>query len=425
MLSDLGLFERSMNGNVVFIVIVVFLCVDFILERGLEWLNLRGMATKLPQKLQGIYDEKEYERFQHYKRETDRFELLHSSFSFLVMMVFLCLGGFGWYNNWVVGQTGNTILQTLLFVLGLSLASGIVGLPFDWYATFHIEEKYGFNKTTVKTYWLDLLKGMLVSGIVGGLLLSAVVWFYEWAGALFWLYAWGIITVFSVFMAMFYSQLIVPLFNKQTPLAEGSLRDKIQEFAAKVGFRLDNIFVIDGSRRSTKANAYFTGVGPKKRIVLYDTLIENLTEEEIVAVLAHEVGHYKKKHTIQFMLASVIQTGLILWLFSLLVGQPALSVALGGDKAYFQLGLIAFTILYSPVSMLIGLFMNAWSRKNEYEADAFAARNYDSSYLISGLKKISVKALSNLTPHPLYEWVYYSHPSLLKRIKAIMQISVK
>lgn len=425
MLSDLGLFERSMNGNVVFIVIVVFVCVDFILERGLEWLNLRGMATKLPQKLQGIYDEKEYERFQHYKRETDRFELLHSSFSFLVMMVFLCLGGFGWYNNWVVGQTGNTILQTLLFVLGLSLASGIIGLPFDWYATFHIEEKYGFNKTTVKTYWLDLLKGMLVSGIVGGLLLSAVVWFYEWAGALFWLYAWGIITVFSVFMAMFYSQLIVPLFNKQTPLAEGSLRDKIQEFAAKAGFRLDNIFVIDGSRRSTKANAYFTGVGPKKRIVLYDTLIENLTEEEIVAVLAHEVGHYKKKHTIQFMLASVMQTGLILWLFSLLAGQPALSVALGGDKAYFQLGLIAFTILYSPVSMLIGLFMNAWSRKNEYEADAFAARNYDGSYLISGLKKISVKALSNLTPHPLYEWVYYSHPSLLKRIKAIMQISVK
>lgn len=263
---------------------------------------------------------------------------------------------------------------------------------------------------------------MLVSGVIGGLLLSAVVWFYEWAGSFFWLYAWGIVSVFSVFMAMFYSQLIVPLFNKQTPLEAGALRDKINAFAEKVGFKLDNIFVIDGSKRSTKANAYFTGFGPRKRIVLYDTLIKDLTEEEIVAVLAHEVGHNKKRHTVQFMLASVIQTGVILWLFSLFVNQPALSMALGGDRACFQLGLIAFTILYSPLSMILGLVMNAWSRKNEYQADAFAARYYDGESLISGLKKISVKSLSNLTPHPLYEWVYYSHPSLLKRIRAIGQI---
>ena len=223
-------------------------------------------------------------------------------------------------------------------------------------------------------------------------------------------------------MAMFYSQLIVPLFNKQTPLEAGALRDKINAFAEKVGFKLDNIFVIDGSKRSTKANAYFTGFGPRKRIVLYDTLIKDLTEEEIVAVLAHEVGHNKKRHTVQFMLASVIQTGVILWLFSLFVNQPALSMALGSDRACFQLGLIAFTILYSPLSMILGLVMNAWSRKNEYQADAFAARYYDGESLISGLKKISVKSLSNLAPHPLYEWVYYSHPSLLKRIRAIGQV---
>ena len=308
-------------------------------------------------------------------------------------MVFLCTGGFGWWNAWVVTWTDQAVLQTLLFMLGLSLVSGLLGLPFDWYATFHIEEKYGFNKTTMKTYGLDLLKGMLVSGVIGGLLLSAVVWFYEWAGSFFWLYAWGIVSVFSVFMAMFYSQLIVPLFNKQTPLEAGALRDKINAFAEKVGFKLDNIFVIDGSKRSTKANAYFTGFGPRKRIVLYDTLIKDLTEEEIVAVLAHEVGHNKKRHTVQFMLASVIQTGVILWLFSLFVNQP-----------------------------ILGLVMNAWSRKNEYQADAFAARYYDGESLISGLKKISVKSLSNLTPHPLYEWVYYSHPSLLKRIRAIGQI---
>ena len=223
-------------------------------------------------------------------------------------------------------------------------------------------------------------------------------------------------------MAMFYSQLIVPLFNKQTPLQEGSLRDKIQAFAGKVGFKLDNIYVIDGSKRSTKANAYFTGLGPKKRVVLYDTLIDELTEEEIVAVLAHEVGHYKKRHTLRSMVVSVIQMGVLFWLFSLCVNNVALSEALGGDRAYFQMGLIAFAILYSPVNLILGVGMNVWSRNNEYEADAFAARYYEGDYLVSGLKKISVKSLSNLTPHPLYEYIYYSHPSLLKRIDAIKRI---
>lgn len=408
-----------MNTEIVFIVIVVFLVVDFVVERGLEWLNMKAMSPVLPVTLRGIYDEQEYGRFQDYKRENNRLGLFSSVFSFVVMLIFLSLGGFGWWNRLVVGMTDNTILQTLLFMLGISLASGIITLPFDWYATFHIEEKYGFNKTTVKTYVGDLLKGMIISGIIGGVLLAAVIWFYEWAGPLFWLYAWGVVTLFSVFMALFYSQLIVPLFNKQTPLEAGSLRTKISDFARRVGFKLDNIYVIDGSKRSTKANAYFTGFGPKKRIVLYDTLIKDLTEEEIVAVLAHEVGHYKRKHTFQFMLASLLQTGVILWLFSLFVNLPALSMALGGEQAYFQLGLIGFAILYTPVSMVLGLVMNAWSRKNEYEADAFAARNYDGNFLISGLKKISVKALSNLTPHPVYEWVYYSHPSLLKRMEAI------
>ncbi len=411
-----------MNSEIVFIVIVVFLCADFVFERLLSWLNTKAMSPNLPSNLEGIYDEKEYRRFQNYKRENDRFGLLTSSFSFVVTLVFLCLGGFAWWNDIVLSVTDHDILQTLLFMFGLSVASGVIGMPFEWYATFYIEEKYGFNKTTVKTYIADLLKGTLVSGIIGGLLLSAVVGFYNWAGNSFWLYAWGVGTFFSLLMAMFYSQLIVPLFNKQTPLEAGSLRDKIKEFAQQVGFKLDNIYVIDGSKRSTKANAYFTGLGAKKRIVLYDTLIKELTEEEIVAVLAHEVGHYKRKHTVQFMVASVLQMGAILFLFSLFVNQASLSEALGGDQAYFQLGLIAFSMLYSPVSMVLGLFMNAWSRKNEYEADRFAATNYKGEYLISGLKKISVKALSNLTPHPTYEWVYYSHPSLLKRIKAIINV---
>lgn len=411
-----------MSSETIFFIIVVFLCLDFVLERVLESLNSKHMSPVLPDSLKGIYDEKEYSRFQSYKRENGRLDSWSSGVGFVVMIVFLVAGGFGWYNSWVVSLTDSVVWQTILFVVGLSVVSSVLDIPFDYYATFRIEEKYGFNKTTRRVYWLDTVKELFLSLVLGGVLLALVVWFYTWAGTYFWLYAWGAVTLFSVFMAMFYSQLIVPLFNKQTPLQEGSLRDKIQAFAGKVGFKLDNIYVIDGSKRSTKANAYFTGLGPKKRVVLYDTLIDELTEEEIVAVLAHEVGHYKKRHTLRSMVVSVIQMGVLFWLFSLCVNNAALSEALGGDRAYFQLGLIAFAILYSPVNLILGVGMNVWSRSNEYEADAFAARYYKGDYLVSGLKKISVKSLSNLTPHPLYEYIYYSHPSLLKRIDAIKRI---
>ena len=411
-----------MSSEIIFSIIVVFLCLDFMLERVLESLNSKHMSPVLPDSLKGIYDEKEYSRFQSYKRENGRLDCWSSGVGFGVMIVFLVAGGFGWYNSWVVSLTDSVVWQTIFFVMGLSVASTVLDIPFDYYATFRIEEKYGFNKTTRRVYWLDAVKELFLSLVLGGVLLALVVWFYTWAGTYFWLYAWGAVTLFSVFMAMFYSQLIVPLFNKQTPLQEGSLRDKIQNFAEKVGFKLDNIYVIDGSKRSTKANAYFTGLGPKKRVVLYDTLIDELTEEEIVAVLAHEVGHYKKRHTLRSMVVSVIQMGVLFWLFSLCVNNAALSEALGGDRAYFQLGLIAFAILYSPVNLILGIGMNVWSRSNEYEADAFAARYYEGDYLVSGLKKISVKSLSNLTPHPLYEYIHYSHPSLLKRIDAIKRI---
>ena len=411
-----------MSSETIFFIIVVFLCLDFVLERVLESLNSKHMSPVLPDSLKGIYEEKEYSRFQSYKRENGRLDSWSSGVGFVVMIVFLVAGGFGWYNSWVVSLTDSVVWQTILFVVGLSVVSSVLDIPFDYYATFRIEEKYGFNKTTRRVYWLDTVKELFLSLVLGGVLLALVVWFYTWAGTYFWLYAWGAVTLFSVFMAMFYSQLIVPLFNKQTPLQEGALRDKIQAFAGKVGFKLDNIYVIDGSKRSTKANAYFTGLGPKKRVVLYDTLIDELTEEEIVAVLAHEVGHYKKRHTLRSMVVSVIQMGVLFWLFSLCVNNVALSEALGGDRAYFQMGLIAFAILYSPVNLILGVGMNVWSRNNEYEADAFAARYYEGDYLVSGLKKISVKSLSNLTPHPLYEYIYYSHPSLLKRIDAIKRI---
>lgn len=408
-----------MEVDFIFILLVVILSVSFIAERWLEILNLRAMAPQMPEKLKGIYEEKEYGRFQNYKREQDRLGMWSSGLSFVILMGLLLTGGLGKYNAWIVSFTDSGIGQVLLFMLGVGFVMEWIELPFHWYATFHIEEKYGFNKTTRKTFWLDTVKGWLLSLLFGGLVLTAIVWFYGWAGNYFWLYAWGMIAFVSVLVSLFYSQWIVPLFNKQTPLEAGSLRDRIEAFAERNSFKLDRIYVIDGSRRSTKANAYFAGWGAKRRIVLYDTLIAELTEEEIVAVLAHEIGHYKKRHTLQFMAASVLQTGLLFWLFSLVISRPELSMALGADRGYFQLGLVAFAILYSPVSTLLGIGMNAWSRKNEYEADAYAATVANRDALITGLKKISVKALSNLTPHPLYEFVYYSHPSLLKRVAAI------
>ncbi len=411
--------EILMSSEVIFFIMVVFLCAEFMTERILEGLNRQAMAPDLPAVLKGIYEEKEYRRFQRYKKEGNRLDFFRSLFSFTIMIVFLIAGGFGWYNGWIVGLTDSLLWQTLGFVGGLSLVSFLLEIPFDMYATFRIEEKYGFNRMTPKTYVTDTLKELLISTLIGGVILSVVVGFYLWTGRWFWIYGWILITLFSVGMVMFYSRLIVPLFNKQVPLEAGSLRDKIEAFVLKAGFRPDRIYVMDGSKRTTKANAYFTGLGPKKRIVLYDTLLQELTEEEIVAVLAHEAGHAKKRHTLQMLGISAVQTGLMLWLFSLLVNQPALSQALGADRAYFQLGLIAFTLLYSPVNVMLGLAVNAWSRKNEYEADAYVASYAQGEFLISGLKKISVKALSNLTPHPAYEFVYYSHPSLLKRIKAI------
>jgi STE24 endopeptidase len=242
---------------------------------------------------------------------------------------------------------------------------------------------------------------------------------------MFWIYAWAVVSGFSVFMALFYSDLIVPLFNKQKPLEEGELRDAIEAFSKRVGFKLKNIYVIDGSKRSTKANAYFTGLGAKKRIVLYDTLIEDLETEELVAVLAHEIGHNKKKHVVQGLLLSLIQTGIVLFIFSLLIDNPQLSQALGVDEPNFHIGLVAFGILYSPVSFVLGIFMNMLSRKNEYQADEFAARNYKPEALASALKKLSVKNLSNLTPHKTYVFFHYSHPTLLQRLAFLKQFEKK
>ena len=299
------------------------------------------------------------------------------------------------------------------------IASDILSLPFQWYSTFVIEEKYGFNKTTVKTFILDKLKGYLLGAVIGGGLLSLLIYLVQSIGADFWIWFSLMAAAFVLFINMFYTSLILPLFNKLTPLADGELKNAIEEFARKIDFPLDNIFVLDGSKRSKKANAFFSGIGKKKKIVLYDTLIENHTTEELVAVLAHEVGHFKKKHIIWGFVLSVIQIVFTLFVLSLMIFNEHVSMAMGGTEQAIHLNLIAFTILFSPISGITGLFMSMLSRKNEFEADAYAKENYNGGALARALKKLSVDSLSNLYPHPVYVFFHYSHPPLLKRLQKI------
>ncbi len=405
--------------NTIFWVMIGVLVFGYLLEQWLDRLNLKHTVPDLPKELEGIFDEEEYRKSQLYKRDNTRFSFISSSFSLLLMGLIFFLGGFGWLDSLLSAHISNYILFVLAFFGILALASDILTTPFDLYSTFVIEERYGFNRTTTKTYILDKLKGWLLGSIIGGGLLALITWIYMLTGSWFWLIVLGVVTLFSVFMNMFYSNLIVPLFNKQTPLEEGSLRSKIEDFATKANFRLDNIYMMDGSKRSSKANAYFTGLGPKKRIVLFDTLVNDLSEEEIVAVLAHEVGHNKKKHTTTGLVLSFLQTALTLYLFSLFVGVDSFAQALGGSEASFHLGLIAFGILYSPISTLLGLGTNLISRRNEYQADRFAREKYNADDLINALKVLSKTNLSNLTPHPAYVFFHYSHPPLLQRIRAM------
>ncbi len=405
--------------NIVFYIIIAILLFDFLLSSFLDYLNTTRWSDELPKEVEGIYDAKEYKKSQDYQRDNLKLSTIQSTLSLIIILFMLFVGGFAVVDGWVRDITNNEVLMAILFFGILMFASDIINTPFSYYDTFVIEEKYGFNKTTKKTFILDKIKGWILGAIIGGGLLALIVWFYQKTGQNFWLYAWGLITVFMVFITMFYSNLIVPLFNKQKPLEEGELRSAIEKFSEKEGFRLKNIYVIDGSKRSTKANAYFSGLGSKKRIVLFDTLINDLETEEIVGVLAHEIGHYKKKHTLTGILLSVFQMGLTLYILSLLVNNPELSKALGTEKTSFHLGLFAFGILYSPVSTVLGLGMNIFSRKNEYQADYFAKKHFGAESLIEALKKLSRKNLSNLTPHPAYVFFHYSHPPLLQRIKAL------
>ena len=405
-----------MTANTLFYIIIAILIISFLVDKILDALNAKHYNDTLPEDLQDVYDDTEYKKSQNYKTTNYKFGILTSTFSILLTLGFLLFDGFEFVDNIARGYSDHPIIVALVFFGIIMIGSDIVSTPFSYYSTFVIEEKFGFNKTTVKTFILDKIKGWLMMSIVGGGILALIIWFYQVTGNQFWLYAWGLVAVFTLFMNMFYSKLIVPLFNKQTPLEAGSLRNKISEYAQTVGFKLDKIFVIDGSKRSTKANAYFSGFGREKRVTLYDTLINDLDEDEIVAVLAHEVGHYKKKHIIFNLFSSILLTGLTLYILSLFISNPLLSNALGVEIPSFHIGLIAFGLLYSPISEITGLIMNVFSRKFEYQADDYAKNTYKAEPLITSLKKLSKNSLSNLTPHKAYVFMHYSHPTLLKRI---------
>jgi len=410
-------------AELLFAIIVIILIVDFALGRYLAFLNIKESGKELPALLRDIYDPEKYNKQQDYFRTNSQFGMLTSTFSFTVTLLMLVFGGFAWVDTCVQHYVQSPIWTPILFFGVLFIANDIIGIPFEWYDTFVIEERFGFNKVTPKLFLLDKLKGYAMTIVLGGGILFLVIWIYTLTPTYFWLLAWAVITGFSLFMTMFYSQIIVPLFNKQTPLTDGELRTEIEKFATKSGFHLDNIFVIDGSKRSTKANAYFSGLGAKKRIVLYDTLMDKMTNDEIVAVLAHEVGHYKHKHTLINFLISMPSTLLLFWVFGLILQSDALAQALGGTVASFHLNALAFSILYSPISMVLDIFTNVLSRKFEYQADAFAAKYGYAPQLESGLKKLTATSLGNLMPHPLYVFFNYSHPTLYQRISRLMHNS--
>lgn len=406
-----------MTATTLFYIIIAIICIDFLIDKLLDALNAKHYNDAIPEELTDVYNEEDYKKSQLYKTTNYKFGIITSSFSLVLTLAFLSLDGFEFVDNIARNYSDNPIIIALIFFGIIMLGSDILGTPFSYYQTFVIEERFGFNKTTKATFVMDKIKGLLMTAIIGGGILALIIWFYEITGTHFWLYAWVLVAAFTIFTNMFYARLIVPLFNKQTPLEAGLLRDQISTYANSVGFHLDKIFIIDGSKRSTKANAYFSGFGSEKRVTLYDTLVNDLDTEEIVAVLAHEVGHYKKKHIIFNLMASLLLTGLTLYILSIFISNPLLSNALGVETASFHVGLIAFGLLYSPISEITGLVMNHFSRKFEYQADDYAKNTYKAEPLISSLKKLSKNSLSNLTPHPAYVWVHYSHPTLLQRVR--------
>lgn len=408
-----------MSEQTIFYILLGIITFDFALERTLSYLNRKSAKKPIPSELEGIYDEEKYAKSQAYQSEVSRFGVFSATFSFVLMFMAIYNGWFGVLDQWIRTFSPLSLVSPLIFFGVLYVISDIIGTPFALYRNFVIEEKFGFNKMTLKTYLFDKIKGYLLTAIIGGLLLAVLVYLVNAIGRDFWWYFWAVMTAFVLFANLFYTTLILPLFNKLTPLEDGELKDSITEYSNKVKFPLTNIFVMNGSKRSSKGNAFFSGLGKRKKVVLFDTLIEKHSVDELTAVFAHEVGHYKKKHIIYGTVFSIALMGFMLFLFSRMAYSGEVSWALGGQTSALHLNLLAFGILYSPISHVLGIIGNVMSRKNEYEADAYARETYDAEPLITGLKKMSSDHLSNLTPHPAFVFVHYSHPPLKERVRAL------
>ena len=417
-----------MASEVWFLIIMGLVIFNYLFSNILDYLNHKNWKDEIPSELKDFYDKKKYKQAKQYAISKNKIGLLSSTTSFLLVVSLLVFNGYGYIdqlvNSFILNlflpfEINNSFTESGIFFLILFTLNLIISIPFSYYNTFVIEENFGFNKTSKSTFFFDIIKSSMLSILIGGFLLFLALYLFDSLNDGFWLYLWIGLSLLMVFINMFYADLIVPIFNKLTPLENGELRKKIENYSKQVGYLLKNIYVIDGSKRSTKANAFFSGLGPRKTIALYDTLIEKHSENELVAVLAHEVGHFKKKHVFSGLLMSVIQIGVMTFFFELCLKLPEISQALGGSDVSFHLGLIGFTIIFSPISMMSGILMNYISRKNEFEADSYAKETYNGDDLSLALKKLSVDSLSNIYPHPLYVFFHYSHPPLIKRLRAL------
>jgi STE24 endopeptidase len=409
--------------NYFLIIILAVLIGTYLLDLVVDTLNARHVKTELPEEFRDCYDADKYKKAQEYLRENTRFGIVSDSIVTPVTIAFILFGGFNFVDQFARSFNLGSILTGLIFAGVLMLASQILLIPFSIYSTFVIEERYGFNKTTPKTFVLDILKTCLLGAVIGVIILSVVLWFFEKAGPWAWLYCWVAITLFQLFLMFIAPVVIMPLFNKFFPLEEGDLKNAINDYAGAQNFKMKGVFTMDGSKRSTKSNAFFTGFGKFRRIVLFDTLIEKHTTEELVSVLAHEMGHYKKRHILKSMIISILTTGLMFYILSLFISNRDLFAAFRMQEISIYASLLFFAFLYSPIEMILSVFGNMLSRRNEYEADSYSVKTYKKPLsMIAALKKLSVENLSNLTPHPLKVFLNYSHPPVLERIRAIRKM---
>ena len=418
MLTSHLLSRKSMTAEILLTIMLALVLANFLLDTTLDYLNDRSARFTAEPRIPEFYDETEYQRSTAYSHEKYRFGLFDSSINLVITVLALIFGWFAILDNFVRDYFNNDLIISLGFIALLGFISSTINLPFGLYFTFKLEAKYGFNKTTIKTFITDRIKGTLLSIAIGGPLLAAVIFIYQQIPQWFWLIGWALVSAFSLLSFMFGTKLFLPLFNKLQPVPDGELRDEIEKYCKSQGYAMSKLYVMDGSRRSTKANAFFSGMGKTKTIVLFDTLIEKLTTPQITAVLAHEIGHYKRKHTLAMFLLSNLQTFALFALLGWLLGNPILSEALGASVPSFHIGILAFFLLFSPISLILGIIDNALSRRNEFEADKFALDTYPNSseYLRDALKKISTDSLANLTPHPWYVKVHYTHPPILQRL---------